>query len=184
MRSFWVGFFFSFLLCCCWWSSSFELSSSDRSDKHGIHKENLYNCLTHVTLQDKKSTEQQHTRKREGHRDTQKDTQREREDGGSCNQTERSLKLDLQYRAWRDQGREASKERRQPATKISHNYSTNDLRNMEEKQTSSREEEERDREGGGKCLPNTQKNDSSAARRERERERRLRKQLAGDQKSQ
>jgi hypothetical protein len=135
-------------------------------------------------LQDKKSTEQQHTRKREGHRDTQKDTQREREDGGSCNQTERSLKLDLQYRAWRDQGREASKERRQPATKISHNYSTNDLRNMEEKQTSSREEEERDREGGGKCLPNTQKNDSSAARRERERERRLRKQLAGDQKSQ
>jgi hypothetical protein len=141
-------------------------------------------------LQDKKSTEQQHTRKREGHRDTERDTHREREDGGSCNQTKRSLKLDLQHRAWRDQGREASQERSQTTTKISHNYSTNDLRNMEEKQTSSREEEERDREreGGGRCLPNTQKHDSSAARRERERERErersLRKQLAGDQKSQ
>jgi hypothetical protein len=72
-----------------------------------------------------------------------------REDGGSCNQTKRRLKLDLQHRAWRDQGREASKERTQPATKIAHNYSTNDLRNMEEKQTSSREEEERGRERGG-----------------------------------
>lgn len=122
-------------------------------------------------MQDKKSTEQ-HTRKREGHRDTERDTHTEREDSGSCNQTKRRLKLDLQHRAWRDQGREASKERRQPATKIAHNYSTNDLRKMEEKQTSSREEEERDRErgGGGKCLPNTQKHDSSAARRERERE--------------
>jgi hypothetical protein len=139
-------------------------------------------------LQDKKSTEQQHTRKREGHRDTERDTHREREDGGSCNQTKRSLKLDLQHRAWRDQGREASQERSQTTTKISHNYSTNDLRNMEEKQTSSREEEERDREreGGGRCLPNTQKHDSSAARRERERERErsLRKQLPGDQTSQ
>lgn len=121
-------------------------------------------------MQDKKSTEQQHTRKREGHRDTHRDTHRGREDGGSCNQTKRSLKLDLQHRAWRDQGREASKERRQPATKISHNYSTNDLRNMEEKQTSSREEEERDREGGAVNAYPTRKNTTVVLQEERERE--------------